>query len=91
MIGIAILTLKESLTFQIGDILVAIAAICYSIYLILNSKFTKNVESITYGIYQLGIAGVIGAVLTLLFETPQLPSTSLGWVAEVISNIIFTV
>ena len=90
MIGITILTLKDSLTFQTGDILVAIAAICYSIYLILNSSFTKNVESVSYGIYQLGVAGVLGAILTMLFETPQLPSNSLGWVAVLGLGIICT-
>lgn len=90
MIGITVLTLRESLTFQTGDILVAIAAICYSIYLILNSKFTKDVESISYGVYQLGVAGVLGAILTLIFETPQFPSTSLGWIAVLGLGIICT-
>ncbi|MEG0472069.1 MAG: DMT family transporter [Solibacillus sp.] len=90
MIGITTLTLRESLTFQTGDILVAIAAVCYSIYLILNSKFTKNVESISYGVYQLGVAGVLGAIFTLLFETPQLPSTNLGWVAILGLGVICT-
>ena len=81
MIGITVLTLKESLSFQTGDILVAIAAVCYSVYLILNSKFTRDVESISYGVYQLGVAGVLGAIFTLAFETPQLPTTTIGWVA----------
>ena len=90
MIGITILTLKESLSFQSGDILVAIAAVNYSIYLILNSKFTKSVESISYGVYQLGVAGVFGAIFTLFFETPQLPSTSLGWVAILGLGVICT-
>ena len=81
MIGITVLTLKESLSFQTGDILVAIAAVCYSVYLILNSKFTRDVESISYGVYQLGVAGVLGAIFTLAFEAPQLPTTTIGWVA----------
>lgn len=81
MIGIVVLTLKEGLHFQPGDILMAIAAVGYAIYLILNSKFTKNVESISYGIYQLGFAGLFGAVLCLLFETPQIPTTQNGWIA----------
>ncbi len=90
MVGITVLTMKESLTFQTGDILMAIAAVCYSIYLILNSKFTKSVESISYGVYQLGVAGVFGAIFTLLFETPQLPSTNLGWVAVLGLGVICT-
>ncbi len=81
MIGICVLTLKESMSFQIGDILVAIAAVCYAIYLILNSKFTKNVDSITYGVYQLGFAGIFGAVFCLFFEIPTIPTTTSGWIA----------
>lgn len=90
MIGITVLTLKESLAFQTGDILVAIAAVCYSVYLILNSKFTQNVESISYGVYQLGVAGLFSALFTLVFETPQLPTTSAGWVAILGLGIICT-
>ncbi|MEC1177490.1 DMT family transporter [Metasolibacillus meyeri] len=81
MIGICVLTLQESMSFQIGDILVAIAAVCYAIYLILNSKFTKNVDSITYGVYQLGFAGIFGAVFCLFFEIPTIPTTTSGWIA----------
>ncbi len=88
MIGITVLTLKESLSFQTGDILVAIAAVCYSVYLILNSKFTRDVESISYGVYQLGVAGVLGAVFTLAFEAPNFPTTTLGWVAVLGLGII---
>lgn len=90
MVGITILTLKESLTFQTGDILVAIAALSYSIYLILNSKFTKSVDSISYGVYQLGVAGIFGIVLCLLFETPKVPMDTTGWVAILGLGVICT-
>ncbi len=90
MIGITILTFDDSLAFKTGDILVAIAAICYSIYIILNSRFTKNVESISYGVYQLGVAGLFGALFTILYESPKLPSTSSGWVAILGLGIICT-
>ena len=88
IIGISVLTLKESLTFQMGDIVVAIAAICYSVYLILNSSFTKQVESIAYGIYQLGFAGIFALILCLLYETPQLPASPNGWIAIIGLGII---
>ncbi|KOY80763.1 DMT family transporter [Lysinibacillus macroides] len=81
MIGITVLTANGSFTFQKGDILVAIAALCYSIYLLLNSSFTRNVESISYGIYQLGFAGLYALILTCLFETPTLPHSPISWMA----------
>ena len=90
MIGITTLTLNESLSFHTGDLLVAIAAVSYSIYLILNSKFTKSVESVSYGIYQLGVAGIFSAILCLLFETPQIPTNTTGWIAILGLGIICT-
>lgn len=90
LVGISILTIQDSLTFNLGDLFIAIAAISYSIYLILNSKFTKQVESISYGVYQLGFAGIIAVILCLLFEVPQIPDTSLGWIAILGLGIICT-
>lgn len=88
MIGITVLTANGSFTFQKGDILVAIAALCYSIYLLLNSSFTRNVESISYGIYQLGFAGLYALVLTFLLETPKLPNSSSSWIAIIGLGVI---
>ena len=90
LIGIIILTVKESLTLNPGDIYIAIAAVCYSIYLIANSKFTKKVESISYGVYQLGFAGIIAAVLCLSIEVPSLPNTGLGWISILGLGVICT-
>lgn len=81
MIGITVLTAHGSFTFQKGDLLVAIAALCYSIYLLLNSSFTRNVESISYGIYQLGFAGLYALILTFILETPTLPDSTTSWIA----------
>lgn len=90
MLGITILTMKESFTFQKGDVLVAIAALAYSIYLILNSKFTKSVESISYGVYQLGFTSLFAIILTFIYETPTLPSTSTSWIAILGLGLICT-
>lgn len=90
IIGISVLTLKESFTLNFGDIYMAIAALCYSAYLILNSKFTKEVDSIAYGVYQLGFAAIIAIILCLVFEVPSLPNTSMGWFAILGLGIICT-
>lgn len=90
MAGITFLTLKESLSFQIGDILVAVAAFAYSIYLILNSKFTKSVDSIAYGVYQLGFAALFGIICMVTFETPAMPSSPKSWIAILGLGLICT-
>lgn len=90
MVGITFLTLKESLSFQPGDILVAIAAVAYSVYLILNSSFTKSADSIAYGVYQLGFAALFGVICMVLFETPTMPSSPKSWIAIMGLGLICT-
>lgn len=81
MIGISILTLNSTFTFQIGDLFCLLTAVAYSIYIILNGYFTKSVDSLAFGIYQMGFATIISGILCLLFETPQIPTTSSAWIA----------
>jgi len=88
MIGITVLTAHGSFTFHKGDILLAITALCYSFYLLLNSSFTRSVESISYGIYQLGFAGLYALVSTFIFETPTLPNTTTSWIAIIGLGVI---
>ncbi|MGM9949996.1 MAG: DMT family transporter [Lysinibacillus sp.] len=90
MIGITTLTLKDTLSFQPGDILVAVAAVTYSIYLILNSNFTKSVDSIAYGVYQLGFAALFGIICMFLFETPAMPASPKSWAAILGLGLICT-
>ncbi|PKC50150.1 hypothetical protein RhiirA1_487221, partial [Rhizophagus irregularis] len=63
------------------DIFCLLTAFSYSIYIVLNGKFTKNVDSLAFGIYQMGFAAIISGCICLLFETPQIPSTSNSWIA----------
>ncbi|BDH61453.1 multidrug transporter [Lysinibacillus sp. PLM2] len=81
MIGIILLTFNSSLTLQVGDIFCLLTAFSYSIYIVLNGKFTKNVDSLAFGIFQMGFAAIISGCICLLFETPQIPSTSSSWIA----------
>lgn len=79
--GIAVLTLNNKLHINSGDYLTILAALFYALQIIFTDKFTKNVDSITLGILQLGIAGAWGLVFSFLFEEPHLPSTTESWVS----------
>jgi len=81
MMGISILTLNSSFNFQIGDLFCILTAVSYSIYIVLNGIFTKSVDALAFGIYQMGFATIMGGIFCLLFETPQIPTTSSGIIA----------
>ena len=81
MIGISILTLNSSFSFQIGDLFCILTAVTYSIYIVLNGIFTKSIDALAFGIYQMGFATILACLFCLMFETPKLPTTSSGIIA----------
>lgn len=86
--GIALLTLNNELTINSGDFLIILGAVFYAIFIILTDKLTKNVDSITLGILQLGFAGAWGLLFSLFFEKPHLPNTTESWVAILALSIL---
>lgn len=81
LIGIGFLTLHTQLAISSGDLLCMIGAMCYAIHIIVTGKLTKDVDSISLGVWQLGFAGTWGLLCSILFETPQLPTTTLSWIS----------
>ncbi|SOB99041.1 threonine/homoserine efflux transporter RhtA [Ureibacillus xyleni] len=88
IIGIALLTLNNKLSINSGDYLIILGAIVYALQIIFTDKFTKNVDSITLGILQLGVAGAWGLLFSFLFEEPHLPSTSEAWVSIMALSVL---
>ena len=67
IIGIALLTFNNELKINSGDYLIILGALFYAIQIIVTAKLTKNVDSITLGIIQLGVAGAWGLLFSLIF------------------------
>ncbi|MEL3961291.1 DMT family transporter [Lysinibacillus endophyticus] len=88
VIGIALLTLNHELSINTGDYIIILGALSYALQIIFTDKFTKNVDSITLGILQLGVAAVWGLIFTFLFEQPQLPSNSEAWVSIMALSVL---
>ena len=86
--GIALLTLNNELKINSGDYLIILGAIFYAIQIIVTDKLTKNVDSITLGILQLGVTGAWGLLFSLIFESPHLPSTTEAWVSIMALSIL---
>ena len=88
ILGIALLTLNHEFKINSGDYLTILGAIFYAIQIIFTDKFTKNVDSITLGILQLGIAGTWGLLFSFLFEQPHLPSTTESWISVMALSVL---
>lgn len=79
IIGIALLTVQDSLTFNRGAVFCIIGALLYACHIILTDRLTHMVEGLLLGIYQLGFAWLYGLIASLLFEAPSLPSNAAQW------------
>jgi drug/metabolite transporter (DMT)-like permease len=79
--GIGFLTLNNQFKTGSGDFLCILGALFYATHIIVTGKLTKDVDSITLGALQLGFTGAWGLLFSLLFETPQLPSTTEAWIS----------
>jgi drug/metabolite transporter (DMT)-like permease len=86
--GIGLLTLNNELKINLGDFLVILGALFYSIYIIVTDKLTKNVDSIALGILQLGFSGALGLLFSFLFENPHLPNTTESWVSILALSVL---
>lgn len=88
IVGIALLTLNHDLQISSGDLLIILGALFYAIHIIATGTLTKNVDSITLGILQLGFTGAWGLLFSLWLEQPHLPSTSESWFSILALSIL---
>lgn len=79
--GIALLTLTDGLKISPGDLLIILGALLYAVYIIVTDKCTKETDTISLGVIQLGVTGAMGMVFSFIFEKPQLPTSAESWIA----------
>lgn len=92
IIGLALLTLNQKLGgVNIGDIYTFISAIIFAFYIILVGKYTKDVDSISMAIIQLGLVGFLSMVTSFIIkENPTLEVSLEGWINITILAVVCT-
>ncbi len=71
-LGMYLLCMSESLSLNIGDGLVFMGAILFSIHILVIDYFSPRADGVELSCIQFLTAGVLGSVLALLFEEPHL-------------------
>lgn len=79
--GIGFLTLNNQFINNSGNFLCILGALFYAIHIIVTGKLTKDVDSITLGVLQLGFTGMWGLLFSVFLETPQFPGTTEAWIS----------
>lgn len=79
IIGLYLLTVKDSFSLDRGSVYCLLAALFYAIYIIVLDRIAKNEDTFLISIIQLGIASFLGVLVMLFVETPALPETPAQW------------
>ena len=79
--GVALMTLTESLTPRLGDILCILCAAFYAFDLLLAEHAVKRprVDAFQMGVLHLGVAGFLNLLCAFVFEKPALPHSGKVW------------
>ncbi|MGN5651249.1 DMT family transporter [Bacillus sp. Brlt_9] len=80
-IGLALLTIKDELSFATGSLYCLTAAFLYAIYIVVTDHFAREVSVLNLGIFQLGFATVYASIGIFIFETPTVPEGGMNWFA----------
>ncbi len=91
-VGLALLTLQDSLKPAVGDIICMGVPICYSFDLLITEKAVNDteVDPLGLGVCQLGVVAVIMLAFSFFIETPHFPTTPAIWGAVLFLGILCT-
>ena len=89
LIGIALLTLNETLKPALGDIICLLVPTFYAVDLMLTEKAVADpeVDPLALGICDLAVVGVVMLVLSFIVETPALPRSPKVWAAALFLGV----
>lgn len=89
LIGIAMLTLNETLKPALGDIICLLVPTFYAVDLMLTEEAVADpeIDPLALGVCDLAVVGVVMLVLSLLVETPALPQSPKVWVSALFLGI----
>ncbi len=90
LLGIGLITLDNELGMNRGDILALLGAIMFALHIVLTGRFTKKVNSISLGVLQLSIVGILSLVVSVVSEGFHLPSSRDLWFIVLFLSLICT-
>ncbi|SMP61287.1 DMT family transporter [Anoxynatronum buryatiense] len=79
LIGLALLSLDGSAPLQKGDLFTLAAAFLFALHIITIGKFTLTADSFALAIVQISVVGLLSLPVTLIWETPVIPTAGTVW------------
>ena len=91
MLGVAILTLGGSVGFGAGERWCLIAALLYACTILVTDHLSHGgIDTLTAGVVQVGVIGLLSLAASFLTETPRLPGGTTEWLGIVMLAVVCT-
>lgn len=86
--GLYFLTMTESLSLGMGDLLVLICALVFSVHILVIDHFSPLVDGVRMSAVQFLTAGIVCAVPMFLFEAPQPGQILAAWMPILYAGVM---
>ena len=90
LVGIGLITLDDELSVNLGDILALLCATLFALHVVLTGKLTKKVNSISLGVFQLGVVAGMSLLTSIVTGGFNIPSSKNLWFIILFLSIICT-
>lgn len=87
-IGMYLLCMTEGLKVGKGDIYVFVCAICFSFHILVIDYFSPKTDGVVMSCVQFFTAGIISAIMMLIFENPKLSAVFAAWAPILYAGIM---
>lgn len=88
VIGLYLLCITENFTIGVGDMLVLLCAVVFTIHILLIDYFSPMVDGVKLSCIQFFVAGIVSAIPMLLFEKPEIPAILSAWAPLLYAGVL---
>ncbi|OOM74352.1 putative DMT superfamily transporter inner membrane protein [Clostridium puniceum] len=88
VIGLYLLTVKDTFALDRDSVYCLLTALFYAIYIVVLDRIAKNGDTLIISIIQLGVTSLLGVLFMLLVEATSLPETPIQWGAIICLGLI---
>lgn len=85
--GLYLLCVNESLSLNIGDVLVFICAVIFSVHILVIDYFSPKADGVTLSCIQFLFSGIVCGIGAFLFENPNWGALCQGWMPILYAGI----
>ncbi|MGN0411585.1 MAG: DMT family transporter [Lachnospiraceae bacterium] len=79
VVGLYLLCMTEGFRLEMGDALVLICALCFSIHILVIDHFSPLLDGVRLSCIQFAVAGTLGCLCMFLFENPDISLILQAW------------